>query len=530
MKKPLSLLLALLLVLVSVPICTAAESETPVDTPLRVLVTSDTHWAKVDEVSPDGFYTPRADLGQMTSLTHQIFARFMRDVARSDADFVFITGDLTDSWNGNSPLVFSRLLAKLEDTTGKQIFVVPGNHDLHMNDDPDDHLRFRSIYSRFGWDEALAIDEATSSYTADLKGDYRLLAINSNKADGGGLITDELMAWIEAQVQQANRDGKHLIAMMHHQIMDHFTLEQRIDGFYMVDNAKEVCKKFAQWNIRVTFTGHLHIGDVAEYTGKNTIYDVTTYALSSYPLRYRDVTFTDDEIILKSREISKLDVRKAAAGYSDEQKAMIANDPVGYAYGCQEDSLIKQYVSNFIDADYLADLLGLAPDSVGAKAIKRILPENILIPLYGEGETVESMAKALGYDLPESDYETVADLISEFWAAMVRGDENLGGSSPEGRLFLDAAYALFATKAAKESPAVRALLSAKLIALFGLKGVNNAFSRKFFDMVLTGLMIDKGPADNNVTLVGYGVKTDSFRYKLNAFFRNTGEVLKKVFA
>ena len=523
MKKVLSLILAVLMLFAVVPVFAGAE-----DAPLRVIVTSDTHWAKVDTVSPDGFYTPRADLGQLTALTHQIFARFMRDVARSDADYVFITGDLTDISDDTSARVFAKLLAKLEDTTGKQIFVVPGNHDLRMSDVPDDHLRFRATYARFGWDEALCVDEATSSYTADLKNGYRLLAINSNKAGGGGLLTDDLLAWIETQVRQAQQDGKHLIAMMHHQIMDHFTLEQRIDGFYMVDNAKDVCKKFADWNIRVTFTGHLHLGDVAEYTGKNTIYDVTTYALSNYPLRYRDVTFTDEEIILKSCEISKLDTTKAAAGYSDEQKDMIANDPVGYSYGCQEDSLIKQYVANFVDADYLADMLGFEPDSVGAKAIKRILPD-VLIPLYGEDGSVDAMAKKLGYSLPESSYETVGDLISAFWAAMVRGDENLGGTSPEGKLFLDAAYALFATKAAEESPAVRALLSSKVIAFLGLKGVNNIFTRKFLDLVLTGLMVDKGPADNNVTLPGYGVRTDSFQYKLTAFFRKTADFFKRAF-
>jgi hypothetical protein len=306
--------------------------------------------------------------------------------------------------------------------------------------------------------------------------------------------------------------------MMHHQLMEHITLEQTIDGFYMLDNSKEVCKKFAEWDIRVTFTGHMHIGDIAEYNGKRTIYDVNNYALSCYPLRYRDVTFTDDEITFRSRTINSLDTSDIVPGYSDAQKAMIAEDPVGYAYGCQQDSLIEEYVRNFVDADYLADMLGFEPDSAGAKAVKRLMPD-VLIPLYGEGETVESMAKALGYTLPESDYETVADLIGAFWAALVRGDENLGGTSPEGKLFLDAAYALFATQAAKESPAVRALLNAKIIALLGLKGVNNIFTRRAFDVVLTGLMVDKAPADNDITLPGYGVNTASLFYKISVFFK-----------
>ena len=523
MKKTLCILLSLVMLFSSFTLCADAAGDE-----LKVLVTSDTHWHDVGSVDPDGFYRPRADMGQMTALTPLIFDRFLQDAAASDADFVFISGDLTDSGSDDA-LAFAAILAAFEDATGKQVFVVPGNHDVHMGDDPDDHLRFRSVYARFGWDEALAVHEATSSYTADLKNGYRLLAINSNKAGGGGLITDDLMAWMETQAKQAQQDGKKLIAMMHHHLMEHFTLEQRIDGFYILDNYKEVCEKFDEWNVRVTFTGHLHWGDIAAYQGKHILYDATTCSLSTYPLTYRDVTFTDDEIIFKSRQIDSLDVTDIVPGYSEEQKDMIANDPVGYAYGCQADSLETDYIGRFVDPEALIGLLGLEPDSVGAQAVRRIMPD-VLIPLYGEGETVEAMAKALGYDLPESGYETVGDLIVAFWAAMVRGDEDLGGSSTEGRLFLDAAYALFAAKAAQESPAVRALLSAKVVALLGLKKIDNIFTRKAFDLILTGLTVDKAPADNDVTLPGYGINTGSFLYKLTAFFQKLAAFFRILFS
>ena len=523
MKKVFCVFLSLLLAFASFSFCAgAAENDA-----MKIYVTSDTHWHNVGSVNSDGFFRPRASLGQMTSLTPLIVDRFLSDAADSDVDYVFISGDLTDYGNDDA-FEFAEILADFEDSTGKQVFVVPGNHDTHMSSDKDDHLRFQRIYHRFGWDEALNVDEASSSYTADLKDGYRLIAINSNKEDGGGLLTEGLLVWIEAQVKQAKADGKKLVAMMHHQLMAHITLEQKIDGFYMLDNSKEVCKKFADWNIRVTFTGHMHIGDVAEYNGKSTIYDINTYALSCYPLRYREVSFNNDKIVIKSHTIDSLDTTGIVPGYSDEQKEMISSDPVGYAYGCQQDSLIEEYVRNFVDADYLIDMLGFEKDSVGAKAVKRILPD-VLIPLYGEGETVESMAKSLGYSLPESEYETVADLITAFWAALVRGDENLGGSSPEGKLFLDSAYALFATQAANESPAVRALLSSKVISLLGLKGIDNIFTRKSLDLILKGLMVDKAPADNDVTLPGYDVKTDSFSYKISAFFQKLLDFLCSLF-
>ncbi len=523
MKKIFSMILTLVMLVSPLTVCAgAAQSET-----LKILVTSDTHWHDVGSVASDGFYRPRADMGQLTSLTPLIIDRFLKDAAASDADYVFISGDLTNDGSDDA-LEFADILADFEDATGKQVFVVPGNHDVHIADDPDDHLRFRRVYARFGWDEALAVHEPTSSYAADLKGGYRLLAINSNKANGGGVISDDLMAWLETQADQARRDGKKLIAMMHHHLMEHIKAEQTIDGFYILDNHKEVCKKFDEWGIRVTFTGHLHWGDIAEYRGKSTIYDVTTYALAEYPLRYRDVTFTDDEIVFKSHEIDSLDVTDIVPGYSDEQKKMIAEDPVGYARGCQQDSLEIDYIGRFVDPDQLIDTLGLEPDSAGAQAIRRLMPD-VLIPLYGEGDTVETRAKELGFDLPESDYETVGELIVAFWSAMARGDENLGGSSPEGKLFLDSAYALFAAKLAQESPAVRALLNSKLIALLGLKGVDNIFTRKSLDLILTGFTVDRSPADNNVTLPGYGKDTGSFVYRLTDFFRRLADFLRRLF-
>ena len=523
MKKTLCVILSVLMILSSLALSANAAKDG-----IKVYVTSDTHWHNVGSVNPDGFYRPRADMGQLTALSPLIFDRFIKDAASSDADYVFISGDLTDNGSDDA-LEFAAILADFEDTTGKQVFVVPGNHDIHMGSDPDDHLRFRSVYARFGWDEALAVHEGSSSYTADLKNGYRLLAINSNKADGGGLITDDLMAWIETQAEQAQKDGRKLIAMMHHHLLEHITLEQKIDGFYILDNYQEVARKFAEWNIRVTFTGHLHWGDIAEYQGKNTIYDATTWALAEYPLRYREVTFTDEAINFQSHEIDSLDVTNIVSGYSEEQKDMIANDPEGYALGCQRDSLETDYISRFVDPESLIDMLGLEPDSAGAQAVRRIMPD-VLIPLYGEGDTVEAQAKALGYDLPESDYETVGELIVAFWAAMERGDEDLGGSSTEGRLFLDAAYALFATKLAQESPAVKALLNAKIIALLGLKGVDNVFTRKSLDLILTGLTVDRSPADNDVTLPGYGTDTGSILYKLTAFFQKLMDFLRKLFS
>ena len=66
---------------------------------------------------------------------------------------------------------------------------------------------------------------------------------------------------------------------------------------------------------------------------------------------------------------------------------------------------------------------------------------------------------------------------------------------------------------------MRALLNARIISVLRLKGIDNIFTRKAFDLILTGFTVDKAPADNNVTLPGYGTNTAGFLFKLTAFFQ-----------
>ena len=520
MKKALCFLLSLSL-LCSVLVFGAAAK----DNPLRLIVASDLHWRQDSEVKSERFFHPRESLGQMSSLSPLIVDRFLQDAAASDADYLLLTGDLTDMGNVQDATAFAAVLTSFEAKTGKQIFVINGNHDLDMQDEVPsysmNHVQFREIYHQFGYDEALAVDEATSSYSVDLNDGYRLLAINSNEWNGGGsgAISDALLAWIQSQVKAAKKDGKKIIAMMHHELMEHYSLEVTMDDYYTLKNYKQICRLFDKWNIRVTFTGHHHLGDVAVYEGINRIYDVNTPALSSYPLAYRYATFTDKDVVLESRTIDKLDVTNIVPGYSDAQKEMIANDPVCYAYGCMEDSLIEDYIRGFVNADQLIDTLGLEPDSFLAKAIKRILPENILIPLYGEGETVEAQAKGMGIQLPQSKYKTVDDLITAFYAGLAHGDEHLGGNSVEGKLVLDTVFVLLASRAAEESPVIQKLLSSRILAWLGLKSVDNLFTRGALDLILNGLMIDKAPGDNNVTLPGYGKNADNPMRRISDIFR-----------
>ena len=206
MKKLLCFLLALSLLCSVLVFGTQAASQ---DDPLKLIVASDLHWRKDSEVHSQRFFHPRESLGQVSAISPLIVDRFLQDAAASDADFLLLTGDLTDMGNVQDSTAFAAVLASFEAQTGKQIFVINGNHDLDMQDDVPsysmDHVQFREIYHQFGYDEALAVDEATSSYAVDLKNGYRLLALNSNEwnGNGSGAISDALLEWVTSQVETA---------------------------------------------------------------------------------------------------------------------------------------------------------------------------------------------------------------------------------------------------------------------------------------------------------------------------------------
>ena len=158
MKKVISIILTLCIVFGMFSLCAAAE-----EAPMKVLVTSDIHWRNVGSVNSEGFFRPRDSLGQMTSLTPLIVDRFFADAAASDADYVFISGDLTDSGSPADSRIFAGMLADFEAESGKQVYVIDGNHDVDMMDNvpeyASDHVLFRETYHQFGYDEALARTE-----------------------------------------------------------------------------------------------------------------------------------------------------------------------------------------------------------------------------------------------------------------------------------------------------------------------------------------------------------------------------------
>ena len=110
-----------------------------------------------------------------------IIDEFLRQCAGNpDCRFVLITGDLATHGRdfASEHEALAAKFRKFENETGKQVYVINGNHD-NTSKGVISHKEFVSIYHEFGYDEALSTDEGTCSYSVNLDDEYTLVAFDS---------------------------------------------------------------------------------------------------------------------------------------------------------------------------------------------------------------------------------------------------------------------------------------------------------------------------------------------------------------
>ena len=367
---------------------------------------------------------------------------FLYESAREGAEFILIAGDLTRNGTEVQHRFVASLFSGFEKDTGIQVYVVPGNHDYY--DSNTSRAAFREYYADFGYNTALCSDEDTASYTADVGDRYRLIAVDSNDPgnDGDG-ITQALLGWIEEQAAQAVKDGREIIYMMHHSLLEHLYLGRVLMKDFVCRDGDEIAEKFAGWGIQYVFTGHEHGNDVASYTAADgtVVYDVLTTALSAYPVEYRLVTLTDEGADLKIRSIDSFDTDELIDGYTDEQKALIETDYTEFTRGLFRYSVEKK-ILKYVSPDFIKGKLkaGSGPLADTADNLFGAVSEALTMPLYDDGSggvSMEKLAASKGVKIPASGYGSLIELVSAVVAVHYYGDENIvPGESPEPEIIV----------------------------------------------------------------------------------------------
>lgn len=306
----------------------------------KVAVMSDLHY-----YDPSLGVTGKAFLRVMDSdrkalpESRELLLQAIDDIARSDADFVLIPGDLTKDGEAVSHRFVSVALHRLTGR-GKKVFVIPGNHDINNpaaqqfagdRAEPVPTVTaqdFAINYLPFGYGGALKRDTSSLSYVAEPVPGLWLLALdscrygeNGGKAAPlvGGRLTPETQAWIRATLKEAQASGKAVIAMMHHGVLEHFRGQKGKFGDYLVKDNMKIAALLAKNGCRVVFTGHFHAQDVADaMVAGGAFTDVETGSLVTYPNPWRMVEFSDDFMRISSRDLTSIPSRPDLQEYSRE--------------------------------------------------------------------------------------------------------------------------------------------------------------------------------------------------------------------
>ena len=555
MKKILSVILATILVLSAMPIAFAAEA----DGELKIAVASDLHYSssseELERTNDDEIFWYANRRAAMEEESSFIIDAFLKQCAEDDSvDYVLIAGDLTDSGKRRAEdhrAVAAKLRA-FEETTGKDVFVINGNHDASETNGTS-FAEFKEIYSEFGYDKALTSREEDCSYTANLGDKYRLIALDSNspsKSTEDGMTADKLR-WVKNQTEQAKKDGRYPIVMMHHNLLDHMPMQRIISRNFIVKFHNTTASLFADWGVKVVISGHEHCSDVASFTSAagNVIYDFATTSLTMYPLSYRIFDFDDNEIRYSSELIRSIDTEALLAAQPALSKTQ--TDAMNENLNAYAKGFLKAGVKYRLERGLSTEKIGIDEKSPFYELVKTAterLTELLNTPYEGENG-VNALAAKYNISLPETEYVNGWDIATELVSAHYAGEESNTLESDEVTLLLKTAALIL-----KEVPAVTAdatLLEAANSALgrtTGLASETAQLCSKLFGGVTAGEYFitalvspflyefaydADGVNDNNGTLAGYGAESANAKNlaaKLQGIFEKLFTYIKLFFS
>lgn len=338
--KVLSAVLALAVLAACLPLTVSADTAK-----IRFGVISDIHYMapslKGDNAEWDEFvYNKHKEYNDIDSLLTNALDGVKRNAVNGGENYVLIPGDLTKDGELESHKALAARLEAFEKETGIQVLVAPGNHDINNTNgvtfkngtkeptDPTSPEQFAEIYKNLGYDLADSVFKPEEgkkggmlSYTATLGG-YKLIVVDTcmysedngaedNEHMTDGKLAEGLLDWVVEESKKAQKQGLTVVGMQHHNLIPHIEIEDATLWAFVVQEWVKVADAYADAGMHYVFTGHLHINDVNSYVSDNgeTVYDILTPSLTSYPNYYKIVDFTSDgetiTVDMQSKEIDE---------------------------------------------------------------------------------------------------------------------------------------------------------------------------------------------------------------------------------
>ncbi|MBC1288398.1 metallophosphoesterase [Listeria welshimeri] len=358
------------------------------DQDLSIIETTDVHYfapSLTDNGAAFKQYVAAGD-GKQLAYSDEITDAFLEDVEAKKTDVLIISGDLTNNGEKTSHEELAKKLAQVE-KAGTQVFVVPGNHDINnpwarkfekdkqLPTDTITPTDFSKIYGDFGYKDAISSDDFSLSYLAAPSSKVWLLMLDTaiyktNMQQGtptteGGLTTGTL-DWVKECSALAEKNGAKLIPVMHHNLTNHSDVIQR--GFTINYN-QQVIDTLTAGNMEFSLSGHIHTQNIrtAKSTDAKEITDIVTNALSVYPHKYGNITYSAKNKNF-TYQSQKLDIESWAKEHGKTDKNLLNFDQFDYDtfYNSGYDKAIMDLMTSDAyktysqsDKEKMADTMGL---------------------------------------------------------------------------------------------------------------------------------------------------------------------------
>ena len=301
----------------------------------KIILLSDTHVMAPSLVVADGKAIEKyaASDMRMIRFSAEIFSTAIDKAIAAKPDMVLITGDISKDGERQSHEWVAKQLYRLK-KAGIKALVIPGNHDISnanatfFNGDKKSDAptitreEFAQIYSDFGYGAGSLRDPASLSYATEAVPGLVIIGIDSNRDEENllkqrgdsvntyhtaGRVKDEALEWVCQQAKKARDEGKQVIAMMHHHLIEHFDSEARFLNKYVVADNENLRNALINAGIHTILTGHLHVADIArDYNNGDSITEVASGSLITYPFYYRTLTLKGDKMTVETAQIKSV--------------------------------------------------------------------------------------------------------------------------------------------------------------------------------------------------------------------------------
>lgn len=405
-----------------------------------VIVASDIHVVAAETLTKEKY-----DAYKTSEKAKQVSEAALRtmgdDIAKAGADYLLISGDLTEFGDEASHKAVASIL-KTAKARGIKVFVINGNHDVDVAGDGVrlSQAKFREIYKDFGYGESKAkYYEGTLSYATDLDETHKLIAVDNigyMRDDGTRKeeMDDAHRLWIYDRIDECEEEGKEPIIIAHKPFMNH--LPEIIEAFSN-NGYNSMLEYFAKHGANLVFVGHMHFNDIKQKTftvgedEKKSVYEIMSSCLAMYDGSYREVALGKKRTTINNLTVKRIEGRYLPEFCSDEEVALLTEDYPAYA-----EKQLRLYMDNLykgITDDGAILGFGLPPRLSELDGVWKIIKTDVIkrcvnTPYYIEDEqdgiSLQRVLEGFGIDLPETEYRCFSDFANDALTEVIEGNRN----------------------------------------------------------------------------------------------------------